>query len=95
MFDNPKKELERLEQQLLEAERSEPEAEDGDFSSEEIEDFFLRSAGFDDDRQAPSMDAGRYVPAPPKKGIGGLVTAALLLALSVIALALWGLGRLL
>ena len=95
MFDNPKKELERLERQLLDAERTEPDADFEAFSPEEADDFFCRSVGFDDDQEALSMDADRYVPAPAKKGIGGLVTVALLLAFSVIALALWGLGRLL
>lgn len=122
MFDNPKKELERLEQQLLAAEEVPEAAEDFDDIYDEVYDEFdeeepydelqalingtpmrrfestgndisRRAAGFDAEEY--EMDSDRYVPAPRKKGIGCLASFALTLALSVIALVLWWLRRLL
>ena len=73
MFDNPKKELERLEQQLLAIEEKQP---DDNFDTDEEQwspdpDFIRRSAGFDAEKEEYEMNADRYVPAPRKKGIKG------------------------
>lgn len=130
MFDDPKKELERLEQQLLAAEREETDDEDFDslyediyeeFSEEESfdeddelllllnhtdvpirnhannygTDLYGRAAGFDADEEYYDMDEDRYVAAPKKKGIRGLLIIACLEAVAIIALAAWWLGRLL
>ena len=109
MFDNPKKELERLEQQLLAAERSEPEADYSDVPYEQpavdevLDDalyaalyddreFSRRSAGFDIPDEDYEMDTDRYVPAPKKKGIGGLVLIAILELILAFALIAWWLG---
>ena len=91
MFDNPKKELERIQEQLLAAEA--PAA--GDFSDEIFDeinldddsDFILRSAGFDADIEDYEMDTSRYVPAPKKKRFGKLffMTLLVLLALAFFA----------
>ena len=94
MFDNPKKELERLEQELLAVEASEEEPDFDEFSDEEYEDlpeerdFFRRSAGFDIPDGSYSMDSSRYVPAPKKKRRGGL----LLIACVIAALIAWRMG---
>jgi len=99
MFDNPKKELERLEQQLLAAEESAAEDLDG-FSDEiydeiDIEESYelsRRSAGFDIQDDLYEMDASRYVPAPKKKGIGGLLLIAILELGLAVALIAWWMG---
>ena len=102
MFDNPKKELELLEQQLLAAE--EPDAENFDDFSDEIYDeidleearaFSRRSAGFDSEDDLYEMDSRRYVPVPRKKGIGGLVFVSFLELLVAAGLIAWWLRRLL
>ena len=107
MFDNPKKELERLEQQLLAAE-ADDEAEDA-FCNEEYDEaldllldepsyedddrgFSRRAAGFDIDDTPYEMDSDRYVPAPKKKGIGGLLFIAILELLAAAGLIGWWLG---
>ena len=100
MFDNPKKELERLEQQLLAVEA--PGEEDFDVlpDADDIPDdtlhtmlnddraFSRRSAGFDIPDDTYEMDTDRYVPAPRKKRRGGL----LLFACLVLALIAWRMG---
>ena len=103
MFDNPKKELERLEQQLLAAE-TDHEAEDA-FCDEELDllldepsykdddrGFSRRAAGFELDNTPYEMDSDRYVPAPKKKGIGGLLFIAILELLAAAGLIGWWLG---
>ena len=111
MFDNPKKELERLQQQLLAAEMDTPEeevTEDFDdlydeiydeFGPEEFDEpdlnFYSRAAGFDAELEEYEMDEDRYVAPPRKRGFRGLVVFALVQAFVVIALAFWWLGRLL
>ena len=134
MFDNPKKELERLEEQLLAAEM-EPIGEEVEEAFDDLCDdldeiydeaddalpyemddelqsmlrytevpaesgydrhFSDRAAGFDADGDEYCMDDDRYAAPPPKKkGMRGLLVAACLEALLLIALALWLLGRLL
>ena len=105
MFDNPKKELERLEQQLLAAEAADEEGDLEDLYEEEYDDFGAedeelmellgRSAGFDADIQEDyTMDEDRYVAPNKKKGIRGLLVIACLEAIAIIALAAWWLGRL-
>ena len=99
MFDNPKKELERIQEQLLAAE--EPAA--GDFSDEiydEIDlnddsDFIVRSAGFDADIEEYEMDTSRYVPAPKKKRMGKLFFMILLVLTAALAFVAWRQGWLL
>ncbi len=97
MFDNPKKELERLEQQLLAAEQRDALEEEENLFLEDTDDFYddlsSRSTGFGIDEEY-IMDTDRYVPAK-RKSMGGLVFFALLLAVSATALALWALGQLL
>ena len=94
MFDNPKKELERLEQELLAVESSEKEPDFDAFSDEEYGDlpeagdFFRRSAGFDIPTDTYIMDSSRYVPAPRKKRRGGL----LLIVCVIAALIAWRMG---
>lgn len=117
MFDNPKKELERLQAQLLAAE--EDRTEDDSFCDETYDDsgtgeifdeelsflmdeevpyedttrqFSRRSAGFDIPDEPYEMDSRRYVPAPKKKGIGGLLFIAFLEILLAGALIAWWLG---
>ena len=107
MFDDPKKALEQLEQQLLAAEISEEEEEPEFLSDEEYDEpeadedplaaayekqaFSRRSAGFD--AQADAMDTARYVPAPKKRKKGKLLL--FLLAAAALALMAWKLGWLL
>jgi len=94
MFDNPKKELERLEQELLAVEASEEESDFDEFSAEEYEglpderDLFRRSAGFDMPDDTYVMDRSRYVPAPKKKRRGGL----LLIVCVIAVLIAWRMG---
>ena len=75
MFDNPKKELERLEQQLLAAEAGDAQEDDFDSSYDDRYDGLPevkgRAAGFDAEDYV--MDDDRYVPAPRKKRAGGLL----------------------
>ena len=96
MFDNPKKELERLEQQLLEVDTSEEEVFSDDFS-EEADDigtiyedlsFYSRSAGVNEREGSFAMDTARYVPVPKKKRRGGW----LLIACLAVALIAWRMG---
>ena len=103
MFDDPKKALAQLEQQLLAAEISEEEEEAEFLSDEEYDEpeadgnplaaayeklaFSRRSAGFDP--YADTMDTSRYVPAPKKKRKGKLL---FLLAAAALALMAWKLG---
>ena len=109
MFDNPKKELERLQEQLLAAEAHDPEEDFDDLSDDMFQesdpdevldnelyavlyddrDFSRRSAGFDAEYE---MDADRYVHAPKKKGIGGLLFVAFLELVAAAALIAWWLG---
>ena len=104
MFDDPKKALEQLEQQLLAAEISEEEEEPEFLSDEEYDEpeadedplaaayekqaFSRRSAGFD--AQADAMDTARDVPAPKKRKKGKLLL--FLLAAAALALMAWKLG---
>ena len=108
MFDNPKKELERLQQQLLAAE--EPVAEEDSFYDEQCDDpdasfdddlayvldedsdFSSRSAGFDIQDEPYVMDTDRYVPAPKKKGVGCLLFIAFLELIAAGALIAWWMG---
>ena len=83
MFDNPKKELERLQEQLLAVEDKQP---DDTFDSPD-QDFLSRSAGFD-----AEMDADRYVPARKKKRKGGLLFAAFLVLLAAGLFFFWWKG---
>ena len=55
MFDNPKKELERLEQQLLAAEAHEQEEEDFESLYEEIYDEFGREEPYEVDDELKQM----------------------------------------
>ena len=103
MFDDPKKALAQLEQQLLAAEISEEEEEPEFLSDEEYDEpeadedplaaayekqaFSRRSAGFDP--YADTMDTARYVPAPKKKRKGKLL---FLLAAAALVLMAWKLG---
>ena len=121
MFDDPKKELERLEQQLLAAARPEPEDEEFDDLQEEYYDDYeededcdeellamlsgtrkvnfderrkaqklsRRSAGFDADLEEYEMERDRYVPAPKKKSLAGMVFVAVLELAVAIGLILW------
>lgn len=109
LFDDPKKELERLQQQLLAAEMAPPEEDIEDFSDEIYEEFgddfsfdeendiplYSRAAGFDAEieDEAYIMDEDRYVAPPKKKGFRGLVIFALLQAIVIIALVTWWLGQ--
>jgi len=102
MFDNPKKELERLEQQLLAAEEDFDGLYDDEFDSDDTsDDDFLplmyeqnlsdrqlrhRSAGFDAGEGDYEMDSRRYVPVQKKKGVGGLVFIAILESALAIAM---------
>lgn len=107
MFDNPKKELERLEQQLLAAEASDPEDSDFDeldeaeyedpiMDDEELMALLGRSAGYEADiPEDHAMNEDRYVAPKKKKGIRGLLVIAFLEAIAIIALAAWWLERLL
>ena len=111
MFDNPKKELERLQEQLLAAEAGAEEEYDtlsDDYCSDSDADNILddslyaalyddqtisrRSAGFDIPDDPYEMESDRYVPAPKKKGIGGLLFIAFLEILLAGALIAWWLG---
>ena len=65
MFDNPKKELERLQEQLLAAETDDLQEEDFDSSYDVLSEIRSRAAGFDAEDYV--MDDDRYVPAPRKK----------------------------
>ena len=101
MFDDPKKALEQLEQQLLAAGTPDEEEEPEFLSDEEYDDpeadenplaaayekqaFSRRSAGFD--AQADAMDTARYVPAPEKRKKGKLLL--FLLAAAALALTAW------
>ena len=101
MFDDPKKALEQLEQQLLAAETPDEEEESEYLSDEEYAEqeevenafaalyekqaFSRRSAGFD--AQADAMDTARYVPAPKKRKKGKLLL--FLLASAALALTAW------
>ena len=106
MFDNPKKELERLEQQLLAAEAADTEEDFEELYEEEYEVFDAeddelmellgRSAGFDSQSdELYDMEENRYAAPPKKKGIRGLLMIACLEAIAIIALAVWWLRRLL
>ena len=104
MFDNPKKALERLQEELLAAEShdSVEDFEDEIFDSPQQDDLLddelyavlyddrklsRRSAGFEADYE---MNSDRYVPAPKKKGIGGMLFLALLeLVLAIVLFAWW------
>ena len=106
MFDNPKKELEWLQEQLLAAEAHDPvddfddeipDTPEDEFLDDDLyavlyddREFFRRSAGFDISDDAYEMDTDRYVPAPKKKGIGGMLFLAFLeLVLAVLLIAWW------
>ena len=109
LFDDPKKELERLQQQLLAAEMAPPEEDIDDFSDEIYEEFgdefsfeeendlslYGRAAGFDAETEEEEyyMDEDRYAAPPKKKGFRGLVIFALLQAILIIALVTWWLGQ--
>ena len=54
--------------------------------------FSRRAAGFDIDDTPYEMDSDRYVPAPKKKGIGGLLFIAILELLAAAGLIGWWLG---
>ena len=104
MFDNPKKALERLQEELLAAESHDPveDFEDEIFDSPQQDDFLddelyavlyddrkpsRRSVGFEEDY---AMNSDRYVPAPKKKGIGGMIFLGFLeLVLAVVLFAWW------
>ena len=96
MFDNPKKELERLEQQLLAMEVSEENSEPDSFPAETDDidtiyddlSFSRRSAGFDVRGASSVMDTNRYVAVPKKKRRGGW----LLIACLAVALIAWRMG---
>ena len=96
MFDNPKKELERLEQQLLAVEASEEaafdefsdEADDIDTIYEDLA-FSNRSAGFNTQKNSYTMESSRYVPVPAKKRKGGWL---LIVCLAIIGLIIWRMG---
>ena len=88
MFDNPKKELERLQEQLLAVEDKQP---DDTFDSPD-QDFLSRSAGFDAEINAYEMDTDRYVPARKKKRKVGLLFAAFLVLLGAGLFFFWGKG---
>ena len=117
MFDNPKKELERLQQQLLAAEKHDAQEDafrdevyDASYADDVFDDelafmmgeeapyedasrqFSRRSAGYDVPDEPYEMDSGRYVPAPKKKGIGGLLFIAALELILAAALIAWWLG---
>ena len=94
MFDNPKKELEWLQEQLLAVERKQPD--DNLDTDEELwspdQDFISRSAGFDADIEEYEMDTDRYVPARKKKGKGSLLFAAFLLLVAAGLFIFWWKG---
>ena len=94
MFDNPKKELEWLEQQLLAAETGDAQEDDFDSSYDDRYDGLPevkgRATGFDADDYI--MDTGRYVPAPKKKGIKGLLFIAFLELIAAGLLISWWMG---
>ena len=101
MFDNPKKELERLQEQLLAAEARDPEEIfDDDFDASAAEDILdddlyavlyedrdvsSRSAGFD---MKYEMEPDRYVAAAKKKKkwLGDLLFAIVLIVLAAATL---------
>ena len=109
LFDDPKKELKLLEQQLLAAEMAPPEEDIDGFSDEIYEEFsdefsfeeenelplYGRAAGFDAEVEEEEyyMDESRYAAPPKKKGFRGLVIFALLQAIVIIALVTWWLGQ--
>ncbi len=96
MFDDPKKELQMLEEELL---RSEEKDEDFErFYSEiyaEFGDQTQNSTAAQPHRTQPRKAPAhtpdsRYVPAPPKKkGIRGLVILACLETLGIVGVVLW------
>ena len=106
MFDNPKKELERIQQQLLAAESYDSDDEYADSSDEIYDvfdddafcsepsdaDFYRRSTGFGIPDGPYEMESDRYVPAPKKKKIGRLLFIALLELLAAGGLIAWWLG---
>ena len=106
MFDDPKKALERLQEELLAAESHDPaeDFEDEIFDSSQQDELLddelyavlyddrklsRRSAGFEEDYE---MNSDRYVPAPKKKGIGGMIFLAFLELLLAIVLFAWWQG---
>ena len=107
MFDNPKKELERLQEQLLAAEAHDPadDFEDEIFDQSHEDDLLdddLYAVLYDDqeisrrctklavESEEYEMESDRYVPAPKKKGIGGLLFLAFLeLVLAALLIAWW------
>lgn len=105
MFDDPKKELEQLEKQLIRAELPEEAENVDDFeelydmlreklSPEESDDIYY------DDPDAPVLsDEDFYrdyaVRPPEKENLTGLVVTACLLSLGIVAVVLWWLVKLL
>ncbi len=103
MFDDPRKKLHWMEEELL-SEEEDKEADDlmdrvdALLADEEEEEFSPRIRR----RQNPAMDVSRTVygdegfdedaavpPEPKKKGIGGLVLLAILETAAIVAIARW------
>ena len=104
MFDNPKKALERLQEELLAAESHDPveDFEDEIFDSPQQDNLLddeLYAVLYDEpniSRRSAGfeadyeMNSDRYVPAPKQKGIGGMIFLALLeLVLAIVLFAWW------
>ena len=90
MFDNPKKELERLQEQLLAAETDELQEDDVDSPYDVLSEMRSRAAGFDAEDYV--MDDDRYVPAPKKKGIKGLFFLFFLVLIAAGLYIFWSMG---
>ena len=90
MFDNPKKELERLQEQLLAAETDVLQEEDFDSSYDVLSEMRSRAAGFDAEDYV--MDDDRYVPLPKKKGIKGLFFLIFLALIAAGLYIFWWMG---
>ncbi len=99
MFDDPKKELQFLEEELLRSEEKDEEferfyseiyAEFGDHSQEDLLKDNPAAEQPQRPQRTPYTDDTRYVPAPPKKkGIKGLVILACLETLGIVGVVLW------
>lgn len=106
MFDDPKKELERLEKQLIRAELPPEEADETDdfdelyemlrekLSPEESDDVYYDDP---DDRDLSDEEFYQdYAVRPPEKdNVTGLVITACLLSLGIVAVVIWWLVKLL
>lgn len=104
MFDDPKKELERLERALLQSEEEPGEDEldleevkaylaEDDWEGTDREPLYRRYADIDWQDEAdeePEEEPADYQPAPPrKKGIAGLMILLLMETAALVAVIAW------